>query len=363
MNKKSIAFILVLTIIGVLSVLEVAMISQSIAENRAAQRYAESLRAFWLAEAGINDALYRLRNNFDTTETDIGMVSLSHGCYQVENIDIVDSNTKRVIVSGFVSQGGIERRLIALVKKVIPPNFYDYAIYSAGGIDFNGNTYIVSNNEPYPHNKAVIYAGDYEVEHSQNIIGSVTNDDSISPLARFKFEELLAKSQVQGNVYAYVGNKLVNTKTGSSKFPTSFWYSRGDDGVDNDDDGNIDESDEWVPNIVYINGDLKLNGNIGTIGGFFVVVGDVINTPDITQDAIINGNGQIDGVIYTRGIFRINGGGGNLNINGGVWSGNQARLNGNTFVTYNKQYMKAIEELDIEPDPQITLWQDTQTFY
>jgi hypothetical protein len=225
----------------------------------------------------------------------------------------------------------------------VPPNFYDNAIYSAGDVDLNGSAYSITGKVRYADS----------IDNTDNIVGEITQDSTISPLARLDFEQLRTISTAQGNLYDE--ERLDD----GDAYPTTFWYTRGDDSVDNDSDGSIDEADEWVPNVVYVEGDLTLNGNIGTIGGFFVVVGDVINTPDISQDAIINGRGQIEGAIYTRGIFRVNGGGGNLNVNGGVWSGELARLNGNATVTYNYDYMHAIDLLNIDADFQVESWRES----
>jgi hypothetical protein len=137
-------------------------------------------------------------------------------------------------------------------------------------------------------------------------------------------------------------------------FPDSFWYSEPTDPND---------PTTGTPNVVYVESDLELNGNVGTIGGFFVVAGDVITNPDDTSDATINGNGEIDGVVYTLGEFRINGGGGGLNVNGGVWAGEEARLNGNAHIAYTEDYMAALEALDINVEVQITSWRDTQNPY
>jgi hypothetical protein len=96
---------------------------------------------------------------------------------------------------------------------------------------------------------------------------------------------------------------------------------------------------------------------VGTLGGFFVVVGDVITNPSGTYDATINGNGTIDGCIYTLGVFSVNGGGNRLNVNGGVWSGIEAELNGNATVTYNSDYMAAIKAHTL-PQVQIISWRE-----
>lgn len=94
-----------------------------------------------------------------------------------------------------------------------------------------------------------------------------------------------------------------------------------------------------------------------------MVVGDVITNPSGTYDATINGNGQIDGAIYTRGEFKVNGGGGGLNVNGGVWASEEAELNGNAQVAYNQTYMSAIGSFNITTQVQVTSWKDMQNPY
>jgi hypothetical protein len=95
-----------------------------------------------------------------------------------------------------------------------------------------------------------------------------------------------------------------------------------------------------------------MKGNISA-GGFFVVGGEVV------YDATISGNVGIDGAIYTRGRFTINGGGNALNVDGGVWASN-ATLNGAVEIEYNQEYMNAIRNLNIDTDFQISSWKDTQ---
>lgn len=343
MNKKGIALIITFAIILVLTILGSAIISRSISENNIARRYSEATQAFWLAEAGINRALYELRDDYNLDS--ISATQLGSGGY---NVTISTSGENRIVSStGYIPFTGALRasRIIeSTMSKNIPSNFYGNAIYSAGAVDLNGNAYSITGD--------ILYAD--EIDNTGNVNGTITQDPSITPLARFDFEQLRALSSGQQNVYVVSGNNLVNEATGSENFPSSFWYSPPTD---------PDDPTTGTPNIVYIEGDLQLNGNIGTIGGFFVVVGDVINNPGETYDATVNGNGQIEGTIYTRGEFRINGGGGNLNVNGGVWAGEEARLNGNAHVSYNNSYMSAIENLNLNADVQITSWRDTQNPY
>jgi hypothetical protein len=356
MNKKGIALILGFVVITVLTVLSAAVVSRSISESKSVQRQVESTQAFWAAEAAVNRTLVELKNNYTTTGTGLWPTTLSQGRYSVDIADVTIGSKacKRVTARGFfpaTGQASSERILEAIIEKYIPANFYDNAVYSAGTVDFNGNSFIVRNDiaetnpcsdptNPPPCNDTVLYAGAFEVQKPENIIGAPSvQDTTISPLAMLDFEQLLAISQSQGNYYDAA------RLAANDPFPSSFWYSPG------------------VPNVVYVGGDLTLNGNVGTVGGFLVVAGDVITNPAGEYDATINGNGVIQGVVYTRGEFSVNGGGGGLNVDGGVWAGHEVELNGNATITYNKDYMDAIKGLNINPNVQINSWRDTQNPY
>ena len=132
-----------------------------------------------------------------------------------------------------------------------------------------------------------------------------------------------------------------------------------------------ESSPTGVPNVIYVEGDLSFSGNIGTdplrtVGGFFVVVGDVLPVPtgEDEMDSTLRGNGSIEGCIYSLGEFTINGGAAlGININGGVWSEADVTLNGNANVTYNGVYMEAIQDIKA-PDgtspvpPRMVSWRE-----
>lgn len=357
MNKKGIALILGFMVVTILTILGGAILSRSISEAKIVQRHIESTQAFWLAESGVNCALNELRSNYAVTGTNLWPAVLGQGGYYADVADVaINGQTcKRVTAHGFIPAVGVvraERIIEAIMSRYIPPGFYDNAVYSAGTVDFNGNSFTVANNESAPDDKAVLYAGAFEVQKPGNITGQYTQDATISPLALLDFEQVRTISHGQGNVYDAA--RLDDVKKGTDSFPASFWYSAPTDPAD---------PTTGVPNVIYVEGDLTLNGSIGTIGGFFVVAGDVITNPSAVYDATINGNGQIQGAIYTRGDFSVNGGGGGLNVDGGVWAGQEAELNGNANVTYNKDYMSAIESLNINPNVQLSSWRDTQNPY
>jgi len=253
-------------------------------------------------------------------------------------VNAVGLDERKVDTFGYIPSVSAAQQKVSIeayIRKAIPGGFYDNAIYSAGDIDLNGSSYLVDGD--------VIYAG--SIDNPDNITGSVTNDPGISPLARLNYAELRAISIGQGNVYDTA--RLADVQNNTDSFPASFWYSVPTDPAD---------PATGVPNVVYVEDDLQLNGNIGTIGGFFVVVGDVITDPNSSSETTINGNGQVEGCIYTLGDFRVNGGGGGLNVDGGVWSGDESRLNGNTTIQYNAFYMQAINKMGLHADVQIISW-------
>jgi hypothetical protein len=218
-------------------------------------------------------------------------------------------------------------------KKALPANFFNNALYVSGDATFNGTAYEV-NGDPAPEVGNVVYSGSVSGDTS-GVTGALIPDSSIVPLVNLDYAQLRQISSAQGNVYDAF-------RLSTDTLPDSFWY---------------DEA-AGIPNVVYVETDLSLKGNIGTIGGFFVVVGDVLTNPGAVEDTTVDGNGQVNGCIYTRGKFRVNGGGNRLTVYGGVWAGEEIILNGNATVTYHPPYMNAIQGLSLSTDFQVLSWQE-----
>ncbi len=341
MDKKGIALVMIFAAVLVLTILAGLLFSGSITEVFLTQRYTESSQAFWIAEAGLSCALKELRSDYFISQPALCSVcsaNLGKGRYTVIKLE-QDGLLRKVTASGSVPVGLIRQERI--IESGIEDVFFGNVIYSAGLVDLNGTSYSALGNVRYAES----------IDNTGNVSGKIIKDPAISPLDNLNFAQLRSISLSQGNLYDRV--RLLKVQQKKDSFPSSFWYTRGDDGLDNDDDGTTDESDEWVPNVNYIECDLNLNGNIGTIGGFFVVMGDVA----------INGNGKIDGAVYAQGTLEINGGGGELNIDGGVWVGEEAELNGNAHVVYNLGYMLAIKNLLGNIKVKIVFWRETKHPY
>jgi hypothetical protein len=194
MDRRGVALIASYMVIAVLTILGIGLITRSVSERNIAQRYANSVKAFWASEAGIARALSELRANFGVSGSDLWSGNLVQGRYEVdvENETISGQIYKKVTARGFAPATSSEPRIVeAMMSKYIPAGFYDNAVYSAGDVDLNGNSYSINGN--------VLYAG--TIENTDNITGTITYDPQASPLARLDFQQLYTISEGQDNIY------------------------------------------------------------------------------------------------------------------------------------------------------------------
>ena len=337
-REQGIVLVMACLVVTLVTAYGSAMMVQSLTEHRVIQRYLQRGSAFQLAEAGVDKALFQLRADYSWTGPLTAQV-VNAGTYTTQ---VTQNGTLRKITSTASTQGTVvsSDRIETWVQKHIPSNFYGEALYSANSITFKGNAYNVTGN--------ILAAGSISSTNSLGgVAGNHTTDSSASPLPVLAYQQLYDLAVSQGNVYD--ATRLKNIQKNKDHFPTAFCYSPPTDPND---------PSTCTPNVNYITDDLVLNGNIGTIGGFFVVVGNVLTDPTDVDDTTINGNGQVSGAIYTTGKFKINGGGNGLNVNGGIWSGQAMTLDGGIAVQYNADYMDAIKNLNINPGVQLISWRE-----
>lgn len=86
MNKRGTALILAYLVITALTILSAAFVSRSIAESNMLRRHITSEQAFWIAEAGLNDALYNMR--ISSSWQPPGSQGYGGGAYSLQKVDI-----------------------------------------------------------------------------------------------------------------------------------------------------------------------------------------------------------------------------------------------------------------------------------
>ncbi len=350
-DPRGFALYMVLGFLAMASMGATALVRMGGTETLYARNYFNSKQAFYEAEAAAENAKALLNVNYtDPVAGENQTYTLGNGEYRY-TVTTVDQTRKRITGFGAVPdfQSAVSERSVEVgVRKPpsLPGNFFDHAIYAADDVDANGDAYQVDGN--------VIYGDAFEATQMNFNSESITQDPTINPLAKLDFEALktVAMSQVRpdGNDNYYPLSELGNNGT---PFPTGFYFQAPDP---------ADPTDLGIPNIVFVEGDLTLNGQWGEIGGFVIVVGDIVTNPSgDPADTTVNGNGTINGVVYTTGTFSVNGGGNGLNVDGGVIAGEDAVLNGNTHITYNDGYMDSINNFNPPAAMTVEYWREIES--
>ncbi len=351
-NERGSILLFVYVIIFVLLSLSASVISHSTIERKAFEITKQRAEAFYMAEAAMDNAVSALghASNYLGTSSPVSVYRGANvvGQYECSVVDIGNS-MRKITVWGYAPQKTVSAGVLKqvcqaegvarLASSPPPPNFYKDAIFSAHDISFTGNSYDVTGNVAYADS----------ISNFGRVAGTVTHDTTIAPLAHFDFQSMRNAAISQGNLYT--ATRLTN----GDPFPSGFWYTPPTDPLD---------PTTGVPNCIYVEGNMVLKGNV-TTGGFFLVVGNVLADPTVTSDTTINGNVTVNGAIYSTGNLTLNGGGNSMNINGGVWAGDDASFKGNAKVTYNTDYMSAIQNFvnnTTSSTVQLLSWRELQLY-
>jgi type II secretory pathway pseudopilin PulG len=146
MNKEGIALIFSLIVVLVLSILLSALYFKSISENNLVDRYLSSMRAFWVAEAGIAEA----KRNLPGSPTNGNLGDYSYETTTTYRTTINNSNYYDISSTGIVPSlgGNISRTVNAVVKTgPIDPTKFQYSIQAANDLCFGGGC----DKDPYKY--------------------------------------------------------------------------------------------------------------------------------------------------------------------------------------------------------------------
>lgn len=138
MNKRGIALIFSFLVVLVLSILMSSLFLRSINENNLVRRYVNSVRAFWVAEAGIAQAIKNLPNS--PTNGNLGNYSYeTTTTYRttINSCDYYDITSTGIVA---LPSGGDIRRTVNVVAKRGPVDTvkFQYGIAAANDLCFGG---------------------------------------------------------------------------------------------------------------------------------------------------------------------------------------------------------------------------------
>lgn len=113
-------------ILAVLTILGSAFVARSISEGNTARRYADSARAFWAAEAGLNQGYQDVINGVAPVDGELDFSDGTTGIYQISLIDY-PFGTEIISAGGF----GTGQRIVSGLVYRIPASFQN--TLSVGG--------------------------------------------------------------------------------------------------------------------------------------------------------------------------------------------------------------------------------------
>jgi len=292
LNKRGVALIIAFMVVVVLTILGTAAISRSVSERSLTQRYAESTKAFWLAEAGVAKALLQLKGSFDNLNS-IAAATLGAGQYSVDNIGIApqDSSLRIITAHGFVpSQGAAraERKISVLVQNSggsnpSNPGLVEYAIDTTGTLNITGNAKTVPVGSSHSGSSL-----DFE-----EVFGM--NQDAVKALA------VAAAAEGKGYVYTNpdTNQQPVNgitwiELTGSNKFNISGQWSGSGLLIVNGNNqsvalqitGGANEIMSFT-GMIWVIGKVKIGGNAEITGAIFAESAQGIES-DVTGKSTIS---------------------------------------------------------------------------
>lgn len=263
MNKRGIALIFSLLVVVVLSILSVSFFFKTITENNLVKRYVNSTRAFWLAEAGIAEAIYNMPN--DTS----GSIGSSNYTYSTDTF-LLSGEYYQIDSTGSVQlpTGDTLMRSVSVVVRTSPvdPNKFQHAIRTTVELDVRGNVDINGPTEEFAN---IIFSDLFD--HTKEDVKSFASNYYLDPPV---------------DVTPVSGLTWVDLSAGQElRISSDTWQGSGILIVN----GDAQITGGTFNGILYIIGRLRMSGN-PTINGTILAESDT----EIVEDTTVTGNVTIN---------------------------------------------------------------------
>ena len=364
-NQKGMALITTLIFTFVLVSLGVALLTITNNDSKLSTLQRESTRAFYLAETGIEKALWYINFSPDNTQgldwrtSDYSEGSSDEYFKVVVTTDTVDPDDGEATVIKFVSTGtvnkggqfnkGTRNIEVKLIKGVAQNNSlaYNHAIFTDNDMIINGNIFV--NGDIHSNGDITVAGTSFELPNgSATASGTVTGyPDGISdvenqevPFIDFDYYQAIAEGD--GGEYYGDGNSLI---IDSNRTLTGIHF--------------VDQDIIIKPpctKLIIEDGAIFARGTIKSQGGCDI---EIIHSEDYHNplaiiadgDITLGGNVHGEGVIQTNDTFTLNG---TINIQEGAIVAEDGIFNGGGG-TMNVVYDNGLQQ-DIVPGTGVEIW-------
>ena len=332
--EKGISLIIAVFSMMVLAVLGLTMAMIISGDFDMNTRDQESEQAFNLADAGIQEAVSRLKTNSTLFDNDAKWLNrkLANGEYNVTRL--TNATQISVFSSGYVPNQQLRRamRQVKLIVRSGSGFSLGNAVYSTGNVDISGNAQVTGN---------VTSSG--VVEGDEHVNGTITENAPPVALPPVIVPDPPLSSPSSG-VLSVSGNNQATLSAGNYKYssislsgnsrltiygPTNI-YLTGSPSFSTSGNANLVITGGQVN--IYINGALSIGGN-GVIGNsqnvkYLTFFGTANNHSTVG----LSGNGNFYGVIYAPTMGLSISGNGNYY---GAYIGNNVTMNGNAEIHFD----------------------------
>jgi len=311
-------------------------------------------KAFYLAEAAVEDAKARLRDDFSTfpVSGDGTVFSFGGGEYYFNVNQTSDPTEQRITAYGAVPDfaNAEATKVVEVVFKRNPAYLFDYALYSSGNVKLESSSTVTGDlmgginfvmEGSTTTNGNITVGGDVDLKGSATVNGDIAAGGSINcegsscgqisgtqtENANVSFVEPALdldelKGVAQGQSYNGHDNYYLASEIDPENppFPSTFYETPPSGG------------DPGVPWVVFIEGDLKLENTV-IAGGFIVINGK----------GIFESSSGVNGVIYAAsGEVKVEG---SASLDGSVITANGAtvKFESSSQLTWNSAYADAIK--------------------
>lgn len=277
-------------------------------------------------------------------------ISISNTASQYPNGPSANLTSARQITSTGIC-GGDSETIMAVIQLPTdnsantnnPPAFMKYAVNTGSNFMMNGNINVQDDGNSQ-WNADVHTNSDFSMNGNNTIKGFLSYGGKANSNPSSRLTTNITPNQNPDNLPNYskvdpISLPAFNPDTYKSQATTTY---AGNETLS----GNISLGSKNEPQIIYVGGDLTLNGTVSGYG-VFIVKGNIILNGNVTVSALdpngstlglytmgdlnANGNVSVYAQIYTGGNANFNG---NCNIHGSISSVGAANLNGNVHVYY-----------------------------
>jgi hypothetical protein len=364
LNQKGMALLTTLIFSFVIVTMVSALLIITSNDSKLSTLQRESTRAFYLAETGIEKAIWYLNSSKDNPDGLNFMGPLDgNGDTAAESYNVVFSydpgppEIKTLVSTGKVVGGGEynkgTRKIEVKLKKGISPSYglsYSHAIFTNkdmtlhGGISIHGN--IHSNEDLYVSSPTVFNLEEgIATASGSNDVGEGNQPTQLFPAIDWDYFQGLAEREEDGGHYYDEDPSTSGETTKVFNVPetlTGIHYIDGDVVIKTD--------------LILQNAAIFANGTITVLGNGDITLGNALAAHPLALVAkgniTIGGSVHGEGIIQTEAEFTNNG---NVNIQEGAIYAELGVFNGGGGVAFNVYYGTALADITV-PGTGIPIW-------